>query len=94
MFPFSKNISFGAVNLDYLHAQRLAAFRKPLLAVMDLLAKGEIHGALPLHRYPLSQVEDAYRFMQNGKHMCKIVVEMDENASVQVKRFWLILLQS
>lgn len=85
MFQFRKNACFGAVDLGRMLIERPDAFRKSLLAVVDMAAEGKIRVVQPLQVYPVSEIEDALRLMQNGKHMGKIVVEFRGDARVQVR---------
>ncbi|KAL8878752.1 MAG: hypothetical protein Q9198_003508, partial [Flavoplaca austrocitrina] len=83
MFPFRKNATFSAFDLDQIHAERPMVFRKSLLDVIRMLSQGEIKVADPLHIYSISDVESALRYMQGGKHMGKIVVDFLPDAPVQ-----------
>ncbi|KAH0559950.1 hypothetical protein GP486_003525, partial [Trichoglossum hirsutum] len=47
--------------------------------VMDLFAKGLIKPIPSKTIFPASQVQDAFRVMQKGNHIGKLVVEMPEN---------------
>ena len=84
MFPFRRNVSFGAVDLDHMHIERPMAFRKSLLAVVKMLTEHELQVAFPLHIFPVSEIESALRLMQSGKHMGKIVVDFQRDAPVKV----------
>ena len=84
MYPFRKNVSFGAVDLDHMYVERRTLFRKSLVAVVDMLAERELHVASPLHTYPVSNIESALRSMQSGKHMGKILIDFQKEAPVQV----------
>lgn len=84
MFPFRKNVSFGAVDLDHMHIERPMVFRKSLIAVVKMLAEHRLQVASPLHVYLVSDIESALRFMQSGKHMGKIVVDFQTEAEVEV----------
>ena len=84
MFPFRKNVSFGAVDLDHIHAERPTTFRKSLLAVVKMLTEHKLQVATPLHTYPVSEISSALRSMQSGKHIGKIVVDFKTEAPVQV----------
>jgi NAD(P)-dependent dehydrogenase (short-subunit alcohol dehydrogenase family) len=46
---------------------------------MDLLTKGLIKPIRAKTVFPASQIQDAFRFMQKGQHIGKIVVTMPEN---------------
>ena len=84
MFQFRKNASFIAVDLDHMYVERRSAFRKSMLSVMEMLNEKKLHAAQPLQIYPISEVEDAFRHMQTGKHIGKIAVQFQNDALVQV----------
>ena len=84
MYHFRKNVSFGHVDLDPFHRERPVAFRKSLLAVVETITNKSMHTARPLQVYPVSQLEDAFRYLQNGKNTGKSVVEMKKDSIVPV----------
>lgn len=84
MSGFSKNVSFSAVDVYHMMLKRPYLVRKPFLAVLKLLAAKLISTVQPLHVYPVSQIKDAFRFMQSGKSTGKIVLDLTENALVPV----------
>lgn len=84
MYHFRKNVSFGHIDLDSFHRERPFAFRKSLVAILDMIADKSMHTAQPLHVYPVSQLEDAFRYLQSGKNTGKCVVEMNKDAIVPV----------
>ena len=84
MFPFSKNVSFAAIDAAAMSEERPALFRKSLLAVMDLVATKKLRAVQPLHIYPVSEVEAAFRYMQGGKNTGKTVVDLCKSENVLV----------
>lgn len=84
MFPFRKNVSFGAVDLDHLRNERPMAFRKSLLAVIKMLTEYHVKVPTPLHNYSISDIEAAFQFTQSGEHTGKTVVDFQTEAPVQV----------
>jgi len=84
MFPFEKNVSFGAIDAAAMSMERPGLFRKSLVAVMDLVKKKKLCAAKPLHVYPVSEVKQAFRYMQGGKNTGKTVVEMGKMDLVAV----------
>lgn len=84
MFPFSRNVSFAAMDAAAMSEERPALFRKSLLAVMDLVVTKKLCAAQPLHIYPVSEVEAAFRYMQGGKNTGKTVVELSKTENVLV----------
>lgn len=84
MYHFRKNVSFGHVDLDPFHRERPVAFRKSLVAIVEMIANKSMHTARPMHVYPVSRLEDAFRYLQSGKNTGKCVVEMQKDAIVPV----------
>lgn len=74
MASFAKNVSFRAVDLGHLieaDENRVSNLQKELL---DLVATGTIGVHNPLHVFPGSEVEKAFRYMQSGKNTGRIVI--------------------
>ncbi|MCJ1262836.1 hypothetical protein MMC22_002706 [Lobaria immixta] len=82
MFPFAKNVSFGAVDIAAMSRERPALLRKSLQAVMALVTQRQLHASQPLDIYPVSDIEDAFRYMQSGKNMGKAVINFETNSPV------------
>ncbi|KAF1998108.1 polyketide synthase PksD [Amniculicola lignicola CBS 123094] len=74
MSCFAKNVSFSAVDLHHIGCNRFDIARRLLNSTMDLVAGGRIHCPKPLHVYPVSQIEDAFRYLQSGKNTGRIVI--------------------
>lgn len=85
MFPFAKNVSFGAVDIAAMSRERPALLRKSLQAVMAMVADRQLHAPQPLNIYPLSGIENAFRYMQSGKNIGKAVVDFGTNDLVLVR---------
>lgn len=82
MFPFAKNVTFSTVDLAGLWQARPLLMRQLLKAVVDMATRNEISVASPLHIYPLSKIEEAFRLLQSGKQAGKIVIDMDKDSQV------------
>ncbi|KAL6722106.1 hypothetical protein ACLMJK_001212 [Lecanora helva] len=80
---FDRNVTFASVDLIRIYMSKLALCGKILEDVFDLLRKGKVNPIKPIHRMPISEIEGAFRKIQGGKHIGKIVVEAEP--SVQVK---------
>lgn len=59
---------------------------------MDLYLKGEIQAVSPVSVFSISEVQQAMRMMQSGKHMGKVVIEAKDDYVLQVTKrepfFW------
>ncbi|KAG8623558.1 hypothetical protein KVT40_008534 [Elsinoe batatas] len=80
MEPFLRNVSYHSVNmLDLLHYD-LAGAAKAFAEVVELLRRDIAKPIAPTTVMPFSKMEEAFRMMQTGKHMGKIVLEaIDED---------------
>ncbi|KAL5041185.1 hypothetical protein BDW71DRAFT_213267 [Aspergillus fruticulosus] len=82
MFYFAKNVSFTAVDVFGMTKERPALVRASFAAAMDLVAAGHAKAPYPVQIYPVSQIETAFRHMQSGKSMGKLVIEMKKEDHV------------
>lgn len=86
MFPFARNVSFCAVDLAAMARERPLVLRKSLQAVMALMESKRLFVPQPLHIYSVSEIEQAFRYMQTGKNTGKSVVKIEKNDLVLVRR--------
>ena len=84
MAPFIRNVMFASVDLTVIFRQRKALGAELLKNVMNLLHEGKIGSVSPIHIFPFSRIEEAFRFMQTGKHMGKIVLVPQKDDQVPV----------
>ncbi|PQE06756.1 polyketide synthase protein [Rutstroemia sp. NJR-2017a BBW] len=78
MANFARNTSFSAVDLVHLSITNLKLFRGLIEKVVSLISRGDIGGPAPLHFYPASSVEKAFRYMQSGKNTGRIIITRKE----------------
>ena len=86
MFHFSKNVSFTGIDLAAIASERPALVQSILTRIFALVASEELHPAFPIHKFCISRVEQAFRFIQSGRSSGKIVIEAKPDAEVQVRR--------
>ena len=84
LFPFARNVTFSAVDMAVMGLERPKHVRKLLRDVMTLVEAGKLRVSQPLQSYRLSELEQAFRHMQSGKSMGKLVVEMITEDEVSV----------
>lgn len=87
MAPFIRNISFHSINLLGLLSHDLPKASAVFQNAMDLFHKKIAKPVHPTVSMPFSQIEDAFRLMQTGKHLGKIVLEPREDDVVPVRSF-------
>ena len=85
MNKFTDNITFATVDLLLLQAKRPQLAGKVLSEVTDLVFNGRMENIAMINAFPISQTEAAFRLMQSGKSMGKIVVEPQEGDQVKVR---------
>ena len=76
---------FASVDLTLVAADRPQLMKRLLLHVFDLLSQGLIKPITPVAEFPISNVESAFRTLQSGKTLGKIVVTAGEEDQVKVR---------
>jgi NADPH:quinone reductase-like Zn-dependent oxidoreductase/acyl carrier protein len=71
--PFRNNISYFGIDTDQLMQARPDLARTLFTEVMDLFTEGVLH-PLPYHLFEAEEILDAFRYMQQARHIGKIVV--------------------
>ena len=82
--PFSRNLSFFAIDLSRLLRDRPAFIGQTLADLMGQFAARELT-PLPKKVYPVTQAADAFREMASGHHTGKIVFSLADAAAVPVQ---------
>ncbi|KAI1100340.1 putative polyketide synthase [Jackrogersella minutella] len=83
MAPFIKNVSFHSVNLIDLMDHDVPTTARVFRDVMDLIRAGTVKPVTPITSMPFSRIEEAFRMMQSGKHVGKLVLEAVDDDIVQ-----------
>ncbi|TVY71472.1 Compactin diketide synthase mokB [Lachnellula suecica] len=83
MRPFLRNVTFASIDLItvFLENQDLAA--ELLAGSMDLIRKGGVKLIAPVKTFCFLQAEEAFRYIQAGRHTGKIVLEPAPGEMVQ-----------
>ena len=71
--PFRNNISYFGIDTDQLMQARPDLTRQLFAEVMDLFNEGVLH-PLPYHTFEAEDIIDAFRYMQQARHIGKIVI--------------------
>lgn len=83
MAQFANNVSFSAVDLRHIAIHRMDILQDILQAVVGLVQQGKLYPPSPVHTYKVSQIEEAFRYLQSGKNAGRIIIETDRNEPVQ-----------
>jgi NADPH:quinone reductase-like Zn-dependent oxidoreductase len=86
IFPFAKNVSFHAIDLNEARQHRSRLMQDLKDDVVSFLRGGKIQPAQPLHVYGVGEIEKASRYLQSGKNTGKTVVELRQEDMVKVSR--------
>lgn len=78
--PFLDNRSYMCVDLHQLGVHRIDVAHGLWKLMMQYLEEGHIQPIRPIKAFPAQEVEAAFRYMQKGAHIGKIVIEFPENA--------------
>ncbi len=73
LYPFRKNLALFAIDLDQLFKEQPARMGKMLQGLAERFERGELQ-PLPKTEFSADEVASAFRLMQQGKHIGKIVV--------------------
>lgn len=83
MRVFEKHVSFTAFDVSVLNQDRPIVVRKALEHVLELTALGQLTPAHPMQVYGISELQKAFRSLQSGNTMGKIVIEFKANDVVE-----------
>ncbi|PNP51828.1 hypothetical protein THARTR1_07597 [Trichoderma harzianum] len=81
---FSRGISLTALDIPTLVQRRRADVRRVLSEVVKLIEPQAVMPIYPVTKYPLSEVQEAFKFVETGAHTGKVVLSAgpDEQAPV------------
>ncbi|CAI6088461.1 unnamed protein product [Clonostachys chloroleuca] len=84
MSPFRKCTTFASVDLLQLREYRPALLREALSEGLRICHERAQIPILPISSFPVTQIEDALRLMQAGKHIGKLVLVPGDTDKVKV----------
>ena len=77
--PFRNNISYFGIDADQLLIERPALAAELFTEMMQLFSDGVLR-PLPHRVFPATQIEDAFRYMQQSRQIGKVIVSLEGNA--------------
>lgn len=84
MRKFLDSVLFAGVDVGNLGRTKPLVFKKLLAKVVNLYESGTIQPVQPITVFPISELQQALRLMQAGKHTGKFVIEANGDSIVQV----------
>jgi NADPH:quinone reductase-like Zn-dependent oxidoreductase/acyl carrier protein/NAD(P)-dependent dehydrogenase (short-subunit alcohol dehydrogenase family) len=82
MYLFEENRAYFGIDLSRLSLSEPEAMRTFSIQTMELLGTGQFQPLRPTTIFDGEKVEDAFRYMQRGVHMGRIVVRMPDDDSI------------
>ncbi len=83
MFPFGKNVSYSGVDLTAIMRDRPELVQEALREIIGLFSKKALRVPEQRKLFPISEVEQAFRYLQTGTNAGKVVVEVDPSQTVR-----------
>lgn len=83
MGPFKRNVTFSSVDLVTIAKERPKVFYDVLDKTIALFAKGVLKPVYPLNKYPIDQLESAFRLISERKHIGKVILDCELEEDVQ-----------
>ncbi len=77
LLPFQKNLSFFAVDLLRMRLERPTVVEALTREVAERLRNGSFQ-SLPYRSFAITKANDAFRYMAQGKHIGKIVLNLEQ----------------
>lgn len=84
MLPFSRCATFTAVDLAQIATMARPLTSRIMRSVIELHTTGKLHACKPLNLHPFSEMEDAFRILQQGKHMGKLILTANPEDLVKI----------
>ncbi|KAL9112623.1 MAG: hypothetical protein Q9227_003194 [Pyrenula ochraceoflavens] len=84
MSPFLRNVTFSGVNLEHMLRHDQDRMAEVLRNTFDLIHKGAAGAIRPTVVYRISEIEKAFRTMQQAKHMGKMILKAEPTDKVPV----------
>ncbi|KAL8941461.1 MAG: hypothetical protein Q9211_001817 [Gyalolechia sp. 1 TL-2023] len=83
MNKFLQSVTFSGVDLGVFAQNRPPAFQRMLSEMIDMHSRQILEPIKPLNVFPISQLQQAMRMMQSGKHIGKIIIDCSGDDVVQ-----------
>ena len=91
MEMFNRSVTFASVDLTIVFQDDPELGRRMVGEVFELLREGVVSPVRPLNVFSLSEIEGAFRSIQAGKNVGKVVLKVDDDTAVKVCYPFLIL---
>lgn len=86
---FNRSVTFASVDLTVVFHKNPHLGKRMVREVFKLLQEGAILPVHPFNVFRLSEVESAFRLIQAGKHVGKVVLKANDVTTVKVRIIFL-----
>ena len=86
---FNRSVTFASVDLTVVFHKNPRLGKRMVREVFKLLQEGVILPVHPLNVFRFSEMESAFRLIQAGKHVGKVVLRVDDVTTVKVRSIFL-----
>ncbi|KAJ5758194.1 uncharacterized protein N7511_006888 [Penicillium nucicola] len=76
MAQFLRNVTYSGVDLAAMSIERPEVCAAALEKVFASVQEGKLHPSQPIHQHGVGEIEKAFRILQGGQHVGKMVLEM------------------
>jgi NADPH:quinone reductase-like Zn-dependent oxidoreductase len=84
MSKFRRNVAFAAVDLVELLLYKPLKMREVIKEVLQLIDLETLSTVSPINTFSATKVQDAFRYMQTGRHIGKVVVTVQPKMEIHV----------
>lgn len=91
--PFASSITFSSLNMCLMAQHQPSKVGKLLEKIMAMFGEGSLRPVYPITVMPMTEITDAFRLIQHGKHSGKVVLTADKTTIVKQKIIRLSALQ-
>ncbi|KAE8311179.1 putative polyketide synthase [Aspergillus transmontanensis] len=77
--PFLENRSFICVSLDKVLLEHPEIYWQVITDGLKYIQQGLVEPIRPIRLFPATEIEQAFRHMQKGEHIGKVLIQMPEN---------------
>ena len=81
--PFDKNITFTSVDLTLVVRHQPELISSLLSRVFEMFKRGHLRPVSPITAFPISDIQRAFRMVQAGSHIGKLVLEAQKHSLVK-----------
>src|SRR5438093_184917 len=82
LLPFQRNLTYSAIDLSRIAAERPELFTSLLRDVMRRFEEGVLR-PLPLTTFAISHAEEAFRYMAKARHIGKITLRLEDDVVIE-----------